>query len=291
MSANSSDAPSTMAGKAVLVTGATAGIGQIAARELARMGASVTVVGRSREKAEATVAAIKKETGNPGVDYLVADMSSRADVRRLAAEVLARPKPLDVLLNNAGAFYAKRRETVDGIEMTWGLNHLGYFLLTNLLLPALKAAPAGRVVSVASDAHRMVGKVDLDDPEGKRKYGGWHAYCQSKLANIQFTKELARRLAGSGVTANCVHPGFVASNFTEGNGAMGWVFRRMASVFAITPEEGAKTSIHVASSTDVEGVTGQYFSKSRVAMPTKAAQDEAAAGRLWALSERMTATG
>ena len=282
------DDPGSLAGKTALVTGATAGIGQVAARELARRGARVIVVGRSPSKCEATTDLIRRESGNPLVESLVADLSSQADVRKLADEVKARCPRLDILLNNAGAMFTKRRESVDGIEMTFALNHLGYFLLTNLLLDLLKASAPGRVVSVASEAHRMVSKVDFKDIEGKRKYGGWHAYGQSKLANILFTDELARRVAGTGVTANSLHPGFVASNFTEGNGAMGWFMRRLAGLIAISVEDGAKTSIYLAASPEVEGVTGRYFANSRPAEPRKPALDEAAAERLWELSEKMT---
>jgi NAD(P)-dependent dehydrogenase (short-subunit alcohol dehydrogenase family) len=282
------DASTSMIGKTVLVTGATAGIGEVTARELARRGARIILVGRSLERCKATAAMISRETGNTAVEYHVADLSSQAEVRKLAREFLDRNDRLDVLVNNAGAFFTKRLESVDGIEMTFALNHLGYFLLTNLLLDALKVASPSRVVSVASEAHRFVSKIDFDDPQGAKKYGGWHAYSQSKLANILFTAELARRLAGTGVTANCLHPGFVASNFTAGNGAMGWMLRRGAGLFAISTDEGAKTSIYLASSPQVEGVTGKYFAKEKPAEPTRAARDEAAAARLWDLSEELT---
>lgn len=277
-----------MAGKVVMVTGATAGIGQVTARELARRGAKVVVVGRSPERCKNTVEMIRKETGSSSVDFLVADLSSQAEVRKLADEFQAKYDRLDVLVNNAGAFFNERVESVDGIEMTFALNHLNYFLLTNLLLDVLKRSAPSRVVCVASDAHRMVGKVNFDDPQGKKKYGGWTAYSQSKLANILFTFELARRLSGTGVTVNCLHPGFVASNFTDGNGTMGWFLRRIASVFAISTDEGAKTSIYLASSPEVEGVTGRYFAKQKPANPTRAAQDQAAGAELWDLSEAMT---
>ena len=277
-----------MAGKTVLVTGATAGIGQVAARELARRGAKVVVVGRSRERCESTVEAIRRETGNAQVESIVADLSSQAEVRRLAREFHDRHARLDVLVNNAGAMFTKRRESVDGIEMTFALNHLGYFLLTNLLLDPLKEGAPARVVNVASDAHRFVSKVDFDDPQGQQKYGGWHAYSQSKFANILFTYELSRRLAGRGVTANAAHPGFVASNFTAGNGAMGWMMRRFASVFALTPEEGAKTSIFLAASPMATGVTGKYFAKEKPLESSRPTHDEAAARRLWELSEELT---
>jgi retinol dehydrogenase 12 len=277
-----------MVGKTCLVTGATAGIGQITARELARKGATVVVVGRSLARCEATAGAIRQETGNPSVEFLVADLSSQAEVRKVAREFQAGHNRLDVLLNNAGAMFTKRLESVDGIEMTFALNHLGYFLLTNLLLDPLKATAPSRVVNVASDAHRYVSKVDFDDPQGRKKYGGIHAYSQSKFANILFTYELARRLTGTGVTSNCLHPGFVASSFTAGNGAMGWMMRRAASLFAISPDAGAKTSTYLASAPEVEGVTGRYFFKEKPAESSKTTHDEAAAARLWDLSEELT---
>jgi NAD(P)-dependent dehydrogenase (short-subunit alcohol dehydrogenase family) len=285
------DATESMAGKTVLVTGATSGLGEIAARELAAQGARVVLVGRSAPKCEATAAMIRQATGNPNVEYLVADLSSQADVRRLAVEVEARCPRLDVLVNNAGAMISPRQESVDGIEMTWALNHLGYFLLTNLLLDRLKASAPSRVVSVASDAHRMAWGIDFDDVEGIKSYSPFRAYSQSKLANILFTRELASRLEGSGVTANCLHPGFVATNFTAGKGFTFRLFQLMARVFAISPEKGARTTIYLASSPEVEGVTGGYFARCRPARPSAAARDGEAARRLWDLSERMVGAG
>ena len=277
----------SMSGKTCLVTGATSGIGEVAALELAKKGAHIVLVGRSRDKAEGTADRIRRESGNPSVEYLLADLSSRAEVRRLADEVKGRYPRLDVLINNAGAMFDPRRESVDGIEMTWALNHLAYFLLTDLLLDTLKAGAPSRIVSVASDAHRMVSGIDFDDIEGKKTYKPFRIYGQSKLANILFTRELARRLEGSGVTANCLHPGFVATNFTSGEGWTFRLFQVMAKVFAITPEKGAESTVYLASSPEVEGVSGQYFAKCRTAKPTRAALDDGAARRLWELSERM----
>ena len=281
------DESKTMSGKTCLVTGATSGIGEVAALELARKGARVVLVGRSREKAEATAAEIRKESGNPEVEYLLADLSSEAEVRRLAGEVKSRYPRLDVLINNAGAMISPRRESVDGIEMTWALNHMAYFLLTDLLLDTLKASAPSRVVSVASDAHRMVSGIDFDDVEGKKSYKAFRNYGQSKLANILFTRELARRLEGSGVTANCLHPGFVATNFSSGKGFTFRLFQVLAKVIAITPEQGARTTVYLASSPEVEGVTGGYFAKEKPSKPTAAARDDEAARRLWTLSEAM----
>jgi NAD(P)-dependent dehydrogenase (short-subunit alcohol dehydrogenase family) len=287
----STDKSESMSGKTVLVTGATSGIGEVAARELAALGARVVLVGRSASKCEATAAMIRQATGSSTVDYLVADLSSQAEVRRLADEVKARCPRLDVLINNAGAMFSPRRETVDGIEMTWALNHMGYFLLTELLLDTLKASAPSRIVSVASDAHRMISGIHFDDVESKKSYNALNAYSQSKLANILFTRELAHRLEGSGVTANCLHPGFVATNFTTGKGLIFRIFQIGAKFLAISPEDGAKTTIYLASSPEVEKVTGQYFAKCKQAKPTAAASDDEAAKRLWALSETMVKPG
>ncbi len=214
-----------MKGKVCVVTGATAGIGEVTARELARMGADVIVVGRSAERCAATLARIRTETGATTVESLVADLSSQADVRRLAGRILDRCPRLDVLVNNAGGMTLDRRETVNGIELTLALNHLSYFLLTDLLLPAIKAASPARIVNVASDAHHR-GKIDFDDLQFRRRYSGWKAYQQSKVGNILFTYELARRLEGSGVTANTLHPGFVRTKFfLEWEGWIGLVAR------------------------------------------------------------------
>ncbi len=286
---NASPSAPTMAGKTVLVTGATAGIGEVAAIELVREGASVILVGRNSEKLDATVKKIKKDTGRDAADALLADLSSQAEVRRLAEQVRLRHPRIDVLVNNAGALFAQRAETVDGIERTFALNHLAYFLLTNLLLDNLKAAGHARVVNVASEAHRIAaGGMNFDDPQFKKGYAGMRAYGQSKLANILFSNELARRLEGTGVASNALHPGIVSTNFTAGNGATGWLFRRLYSVIGISSESGAKTTIHLAAAPEVEGITGRYFAKCKPAKPTKPAQDPAAARRLWEVSEQMT---
>ena len=276
--------------KIALITGATSGIGEVAAIELARKGFQVGIVGRNPARCAATAAKIQQATPTARVDTFVADLARQADVHRLADEVKAKYAKLDVLLNNAGAMIAPRQESADGIEQTWALNHLAYFLLTDLLLDLLKSTPGARVVSVSSETHRMVGRINFDDVEGKKSYSPLNAYSQSKLANVLFTRELARRLkeSGSTVTANCLHPGFVRTNFTVGSGVMHWVFRQMAKVAAISPEQGAQTSIYLASSPEVAGTSGGYFAKSRPGKPTAAARDDAAARRLWTLSETMT---
>ena len=219
---------------------------------------------------------------------MLADLSIQADVRALAAQVRERFPRLDVLINNAGAMFDPSRESVDGIEMTWALNHLAYFLLTNLLLDTLKASAPARIVNVASDAHQMARRIDFDDSEGKKRYKPFRAYAQSKLANILFTIELARRLEETGVTANCLHPGFVATNFTTGSGLLFWVMRQAARIMAISPEAGAADDDlpgHVSRS---RGRLRRLLRQAESATPTAAARDPEAARRLWRLSEEMT---
>jgi NAD(P)-dependent dehydrogenase (short-subunit alcohol dehydrogenase family) len=276
-----------MQGQVCLVTGATAGIGLVTARELARKGAHVFLVGRSRERCSRAAEAIRAAAGTPSVEWLVADLSSQADVRRLAEEVRSRTPRLDVLVNNAGGIFLKRQESAEGIEMTFALNHLSYFLLTNLLRPLLEQSAPARVVSVASDAHKGV-SIPFDDVEGKKRFGGWRAYQQSKLANILFTDELARRLLGKRVTANALHPGFVRTSIVRQGGVIGWMLRRAADVLAVSPDEGAKTSIYLASSPDVAQVTGRYFVKERPVESSPQSRDACAALRLWQLSAEMT---
>jgi NAD(P)-dependent dehydrogenase (short-subunit alcohol dehydrogenase family) len=301
-----------MAGKTCLVTGATAGIGEVTARELARRGARVVIVGRSQQRCEATVEAIRLRTGNPAVEFLRADLSSQAEVRRLAQEFLQRHRRLDVLVNNAGALFARSQESVDGIEMTFALNHLAYFLLTGLLLDTLRASAPARIVNVSSRAHEDVQGLDFDDLQarsGARSFWGYGGsrfggllftlfapmrhpaflqYARSKLANLLFTCELARRLEGTGVTVNALHPGFVASRFSAGHGAFGWLMRRWAGLFAIGVEEGAQTSVYLATSPEVEGVTGRYFVKCKAVPSSPASLDQEAARRLWQVSEELT---
>jgi NAD(P)-dependent dehydrogenase (short-subunit alcohol dehydrogenase family) len=276
-----------MQGKTVLITGATAGIGAVTARRLAAMGAAVAAVGRDPARTAALVEQIKGETPGARADGLLADLSSQAEVRRLAREVHDRYPRLDVLLNNAGAIFFGRQETADGIERTFALNHLGYFLLTGLLLDRLKASAPARVVNVASAAHRR-GRIDFDDLQGRRRYSGWAAYSNSKLANLLFTYELARRLDGTGVTANAVHPGLVATRFGTNNGRLARVLRPVFDLFSLSAEEGARTLVYLASSPAVEGVTGKYFIKEREAESSPASHDREAAARLWRVSEELT---
>ena len=280
-----------MTGKIVLITGATNGIGKIAAIELARMGASVCIVARNRSKGQAVLEEIGRETNNVQVELFIADLSSMADVRKLAQEFMAKHGTLDVLLNNAGAFYSDRKLSADGLEMTFALNHMSYFLLTNLLLPTLKNTPNARVVSVSSAAH-LQGRLDFANLQGEQKFSGWKAYSDSKLENVLFTLALARRLAGTGVTANCLHPGFVKTSFGEGNSGIFAVVLGIAkNLMAITPAAGAQTMIHLASSPDVAGVTGKYFDKSKVASSSAASLDQAVQEQLWAHSEKIAGLG
>ncbi len=276
-------------GKTILITGATNGIGKVAALELARKGATVAIVGRDPQKTAQTVGEIREQSGNQAVDGLVADLSSLADIRRLADEYRQKYSRLDVLVNNAGGIFANRQLTADGYERTFALNHLAYFLLTNLLLDMLKASAPARIINVSSRSH-LGAALNFDDLQNQQHYGigGGQAYGQSKLANVLFTYELARRLAGSGVTVNAVHPGAVATGFGENNaGAMRFAMR-VFHLFALTPEQGADTIVYLASSPDVEGVTGKYWVNRKPMSSSPASYDEAAQKRLWAASAQMT---
>ncbi len=276
-------------GKVCMVTGATAGIGLETARALASQGATLIIVGRNQAKTQATVDTLHRETGAQ-VNYLLADLSSQADIRQLVDAFERSYDRLDVLVNNAGAYFAKRQESPDGIELTWALNHLNYFMLTGLLLDVLRftgsaAAPA-RIVNVSSDAHRG-SVINFDDVQGVQEYSGWRAYAQSKLANIMFTYALARRLGAAPVTANTLHPGVVASNFAANNGLLGTVARKVMDVFSISPREGAATSVYLASSPEVRTVSGNYFVKCRPVASSQRSYDHAAQERLWSLSETL----
>lgn len=285
----------TLEGKTCLITGATQGIGRVTARELAPLGPHLLIVARDKKRGTELVDELKKSSGNPNIELFIADLSIQADVRRLAAEVMAKHKQLHLLLNNAGAVFTTRQLTPDGYETTFALNHLGYFLLTDLLLDLLKrtASESGeaRIVNVASAAHQRVKNgLDFDDLMSERSYSTFDAYSRSKFANILFTYELARRIQASGVRglmANCLHPGFVASGFGHNNGLLMSLAMKLASPFALSPEEGAKTMIYLCKSPEVSGVTGKYFAKSREKRSNRASYDEAAARRLWELSEQL----
>jgi retinol dehydrogenase 14 len=278
----------SMAGKTVLVTGGTGGIGKATAIGLAARGAHVGIVGRDLSRARAAAADIVRESGNRSdVDVFVADMSAQADVRRLAAEVLNHYPRLDVLVNNVGGFWATRRITADGLEHTFAVNHLAPFLLTQLLLDRIKASAPARIVTVSSGAQAM-GKVDFDDLQAEKRYSGQRAYNQSKLANVMFTYELARRLEGTGVTANVLHPGVVRTGFAAEDPSSFWkVLLPLVRPLMKTPAQGAATSIYAASSPEVEGITGAYFANSKTRKTSKRSYDRSVATRLWTVSEQL----
>jgi NAD(P)-dependent dehydrogenase (short-subunit alcohol dehydrogenase family) len=276
-------------GKTCMITGASNGIGKAAAHELAKRGAELFLVCRDAERAQTTVEEIKQRSGNLNVEYLLADLSSQADIRRMAKEFLASGKPLHILLNNAGAIVQFRSETVDGIETTFALNHLAYFLLTDLLLDRLRENSPARIVNVSSDAHKRAYRgINFDDIEAKKGYGTLSAYGQSKLANILFTKELASQLEGSGVTVNCLHPGFVASRFGHNNGRFMQAVMSLIQAFGRTNEKGSESSVYLCGSPEVENTSGEYFVDCKVAQPTAQALDREVAKRLWQLSAEMT---
>ncbi len=277
-----------MNGKLVLVTGATNGIGKVTAEELANQGASVVILGRNADRAQATASEIRAKSGNPGIDYLVVDLSSLAQVRQVAEEFKKKYNRLDVLVNDAGAIFAQRQVTVDGYEKTFAVNHLAYFLLTNLLLDLLKASAPACIVNVSSHSHTF-GSLDFDDLQTRHYfYGGYTAYGRSKLANIMFTYELARRLEWTGVTANALHPGGVNTGFGKNNGGVMSLAMKIIGPRQLTPEQGAKTSIYLASSPEVEGVTGKYFVDCQPVRSSPASYDEVAQKRLWQVSEELT---
>jgi retinol dehydrogenase-14 len=272
-----------MAGRTVLVTGGTGGIGRATAMGLATMGAHLGITGRDRERTEGAAREIRAAGGGQ-VDVFVADLSSQSEVRRLADEVLQSLPRIDVPVNNVGGYWDTRHVTADGLERTFVLNHLAPFLLTNLLLDRLKHSAPARVVTVSSNAQAM-GRIDFDDLQGERSYSGSKAYNQSKLANVLFTYELARRLQASAVTANALHPGVVSTSFgAEDPGGIQRLIVPFARPFMKTPAQGAATSIHLAFSPDLEQVSGRYFANSKPKRSSKRSYDEAAAARLWQVS-------
>jgi NAD(P)-dependent dehydrogenase (short-subunit alcohol dehydrogenase family) len=272
--------------KICLVTGANSGIGKVTAKVLAAGGATVIMVCRNRDKGEAARDEIIGETRNENVDLMLADFSELDQIRRLAAEVKAKYPRLNTLVNNAGAYNGKRTLTPDGYETTFAVNHLGYFLLTVELLELLKSSAPARIVNVASEAHRN-SHINFDDLNLENGYSGWKSYAQSKLANVLFTYELARRLAGTGVTANCMHPGFVGTNIFNNVRGVGGMIVRLIAPFMRTPEKGADTIIWLASSPEVEGITGRYFIDRKDQPSNPESYDAAIAARLWEVSERM----
>ncbi len=282
------DSADKMDGKIVLVTGATNGIGQITARELALRGATVIIVGRDTSRIQFAAEKIRSTAPSGKVHTLMADLSSQAQIRRLAEEFQTQFPRLDVLVNNAGAIFARRQVSVDGIEMTLALNHLAPFLLTNLLLDALKASDHARVVTVASAAHigMRVPFNDLNHEQGC--YRSFVVYGQTKLMNIMFSYELARRLAGDAITVNALHPGFVATNFGKSNGGWWNMMFTLAQPFAISPEQGAQTSVYLASAPEVAMVTGKYFARRKAVKSSSVSYDREAQRRLWIASAKLT---
>jgi len=275
---------SNMTGKVCVVTGANAGIGKETAIGLAKLGATVVMVCRDAGRAEKALREIKQKSGNDRVAMMICDLASQKSIRRFADEFRRQHDRLDVLVNNAGVFLRQRSLTEDGIESTFAINHLGYFLVTNLLLDLMKNSAPSRIVNVASTAHRY-GKLDVNSWPTGRDYSGFAAYANSKLANVLFTYELARRLEGTGVTANCLHPGAVASNLFRG---LPGLLEALIRLVTISPERGARTSIYLASSPDVEGVSGKYFARRRPEKSSEASYDLEAARRLWEVSEELT---
>ncbi|HEX2485998.1 MAG TPA: SDR family oxidoreductase [Myxococcota bacterium] len=278
----------TVRDRVCVVTGATSGIGEEIALGLARAGGRVVVVGRSKDRAEATLARIRRDAPGAAPELALANLAVQAEVRRLAQELLGRFGALHVLVNNAGVMNTRRETTPDGLEATFAVNHLAYFLLTTLLLDRLRASAPARIVNVASDAHRF-GRLDLDDLQSERSYRSMQVYGRSKGANLLFTQELARRLAGSGVTVNAIHPGAVATGLGHQNGAVVRLLARLLSPFFRTPAQGADTAVWLATAPELEGVSGRYFAKRRELEPAPHARDPELARRLFDASERLTA--
>ena len=274
--------------RVIVITGATSGIGQIAAVELAGMGARLVLVARDRTRGEAALAQLRDAGPKAAHTIHYADLSSIAEMKRVANEIAAAEPRIDVLINNAGALFSYRRVTSDDLEMTFATNHMSYFVLTLGLADRLRATPGARVVNTASDAHKGA-KLDFDDLQAAKSYRGFAVYGRSKLCNILFTRELAKRWRDTGVTVNCLHPGFVATSFgNQSGGALSRVIR-FAKWFAISPEKGARTIVYLASSGEVANTTGGYFFKCKPAEPTKEAQDDESAKRLWDESSRIAA--
>jgi NAD(P)-dependent dehydrogenase (short-subunit alcohol dehydrogenase family) len=275
-----------LAGKTIVITGATSGIGLHAAEALWRRGAALVLIGRDPVKGEAVLRRLTALRGDAEPALLCADLSRLAELRRVAGEIERLAPRIDVLVNNAGAIFTRFGETADGFERTFALNHMAYFRLSQLLLERLRASAPSRIVNVASQAHRGA-ILDFSDLQNRRSYSGWRSYQRSKLANILFTRALARRLEGSGVATNCLHPGFVASRFGDNNGTLFRLAFGIAKRFAITPTQAAETIIHLATTTVGGENAGAYFIECRRAEPSAAARDDAAAERLWAESERL----
>ena len=278
-----------MNGKVCLVTGSTDGIGKVSARVLAELGAKVIIVGRDPEKSAIVLAELRSISGNKNIDLLMADLAVMQEVRDLADQVISRYDRLDVLLNNAGGYFTKHEITSDGLEMTFALNHMSYFLLTNKLMELLKYSAPARIVNVSSDAHYGV-DIEFENLNGEQEYKAWKAYQKSKLANVLFTYELLKKVPGN-ITVNCLHPGFVATNFGHNNGWLfGPVLKIAQRISAIDPEEGAKTSIFLCSAPEVKGVSGKYFYKCQLKTSSRESRKMDTGKRLWQISSDIAET-
>ena len=279
-----------MQGKTVVITGATSGIGEVAACELAQQGARIVLVARDRGRGERVLKRLEEIAPgrNHGAHY--ANLSRLAEMKRVCEAIAGHEERIDVLINNAGALFSTRQVTGDALEMTFATNHIAYFVVTNLLLERLKATPGARIVSTASHAHKRA-KLDFNDLQSEKHFSGFGMYDRSKLMNILFTRELARRLEGSGVTANCLHPGFVATRFADASSGFVSAVVRGAKTFALTPEEGAKTIVYLATSAEVAAVSGKYFYQCKEVLPSAEAHKDADARRLWDLSLQLSGLG
>jgi NAD(P)-dependent dehydrogenase (short-subunit alcohol dehydrogenase family) len=276
-----------MQGKICLITGATSGIGWVAARDLAKMGAEVVLTGRNVKRGSRAIDRIRKEDSTSKVEFIPMDLSSLEDVREFSADFMARFSRLDVLMNNAGTVLLQRRVNDDGVEMTFAVNHLGHFLLTNLLLRSLKASESARVIVVSSGSHRDA-QINFDDLQNENGYNGMKVYGQSKLANLFFTYELSRRLKDEKITVNAMHPGFVSTNLGRDNG---WLLHKLIRLVMLTggsAEDGADTCVYLANSLDVEGITGEYFKGRKVIPSSQASYDQKATKQLWDISMKLT---
>lgn len=275
--------------KTCVITGATSGIGLATAAALAERGFRLLLLARSPSRAETALEAIGRRAPSARVEVESVDLASLRSIAEAAPRILARCPRLDVLLNNAGVVLLRRETSADGYEKTFAVNHLAYFALTNLLLERLVATPGARIVSVASEAHRFGGRLDFADLQSERRYRGLAVYGRSKLCNLLWTRELAQRLAGTGVTANCCHPGGVATRLGQTDAAWTRALGRVVGLFLLTPEQGARTSVYLATAPGLGSVSGRYFAKEREIQPARAAQDDGAALRLWEASETLVA--
>jgi NAD(P)-dependent dehydrogenase (short-subunit alcohol dehydrogenase family) len=279
-----------MDGKVVAITGATSGIGWVAAEKLARMGARLVLIARDRSRGEATLQRLREVGPRAAHSVHYAELSTVSEMKRVAGEIAAAEPRIDVLINNAGALFSSRQLTPDGLERTFATNHMSYFVVTLGLADRLRATPGARVVNTSSDAHKR-GRLDFDDLQSAKNYRGFPVYGLSKLCNILFTRELAQRWRDTGVTVNCLHPGFVSTRFGDHSGGMFQRVVRVAKLFAISPEKGAETIIYLASSDEVAKQSGAYFYKCHAMNPTRAARNDAAARRLWEESARLAGVG